>query len=68
MNTGSAALTVCAKETAPAPSAKTDAECAPAAQMPTGIIDLMSANVVFGAARAYAVEPHTMLPVHWLRS
>ena len=51
-NAGSAALTICPNETAPAERAKTDDEWAPAAQKPTGIIFLMSSRVTVGVARA----------------
>mmetsp|Transcript_30486 Transcript_30486/g.45152 ORF Transcript_30486/g.45152 Transcript_30486/m.45152 type:complete len:213 (+) Transcript_30486:335-973(+) len=49
---GSAALTICAKETAPAPIAKTEALWAPMKQNPTGSIFFTSSNVMLGLERA----------------
>jgi len=48
---GSAALTIIAKETAPALWAKTEKECAAAAQKLTGIMETMSSIVTLGTVR-----------------
>merc|ERR1711981_601434 len=48
---GSAALTIIAKETAPADWANTEKECAAAAQKPTGIMLRMSSAVTEGGLR-----------------
>lgn len=48
---GSAALTIMAKETAPADCANTENECAAAAQNPTGIILITSSMVTDGVER-----------------
>mmetsp|Transcript_26229 Transcript_26229/g.67769 ORF Transcript_26229/g.67769 Transcript_26229/m.67769 type:complete len:218 (+) Transcript_26229:530-1183(+) len=49
---GSAALTICVNDTAPAPIEKTDDACAPAKQSASGSSFLMSATVTVGALRA----------------
>lgn len=51
-NAGSPAFTIWPKETAPAESAKTDAQCAIIEQKPTGSVLTMSSHVTFGVSRA----------------
>ena len=59
-NAGSDAFTIWPKLTAPAESAKTDAECAAAVQKATGSICPTSLSVIFGGLRASGASHRKM--------